>query len=72
MRMFWSELRDIAITKVNGSLRLRKLKVDALTVQRKGLAVFQCCHSSEVLNLNNSLSIKIRKKTYMDFLVPYI
>ena len=26
------------------------------------LAVFQCCHSSEVLNLNNSLNIKIKRK----------
>ena len=70
MRIFWSELRGSAVTKVKGSLRLRKLKVDALTVQRRELADFQCCRSSEVLNLNNSLNIKIRKK-FKDFLVPY-
>ena len=39
---------------------------------REQLAVSQCCHSSEVLNLNNSLNVKIRKKkNWKDFLVPY-
>ena len=62
MGIFWSELRGNAVTKAKGSLLLSKLKVDALTVKRRGIAVFQCCRSSEVLNLNNSLNIKIKKK----------
>ena len=38
---------------------------------REGLAVFQCSRSSEILNLYNSLNIKIRIKSCKDFLVPY-
>ena len=34
--IFWSERRDNAVKKAKGSLGLRKLKVDALTVQRRG------------------------------------
>ena len=37
---------------------------------KEGLAVIQCCCSSEVLNLNISLNIKIRKKSCKNFLVP--
>ena len=34
---------------------------------REGLAVFQCWRSSEILNLNNLLNIKIRKKVVWTF-----
>ena len=37
---------------------------------REELAVSQRCHSSEVLNLNNPLNIKIRKKLE-EFLILY-
>ena len=37
---------------------------------RVELPVFQCCHSSEVLNVTNLLNIKIRKESFKDFLVP--
>ena len=40
---------------------LRKLKVVVLTVQRRARRL-SMLRSSEVLNLNNSLNIKIRKK----------
>ena len=66
MGIFWSELRGNAVTKAKGSLWLRKLKVDGLTVKRRA-GIYQCCRSSEVLNLKNSLNIKIRKKVVKTF-----
>ena len=65
MLIFSSESRGNAVKKAK---RLRMVKVDVLTVQRE-LLVFQCCHSSEVSNLNTSLNIK--KKSCKEFLVPY-
>ena len=38
---------------------------------REGLDVIQYYRSSEVLNLNNFLNIKIRKKSWKEFLIPY-
>ena len=65
--IFWSELRGNAVTKAKGSSWLHKLKVVALTVRRRELAVFQCCRSPEDLNLNKSLNIKLRKKDIWTF-----
>ena len=52
MQIFWSELHGNAVKKAKGTLTLRKQEVP----------VFQCSRSSEVLILNNSLNIKLRKK----------
>ena len=46
-----------AVKKAKGTLTLRKLKVDVLTVQKRGPRL-SMLHSSEVLNLNNLLNIK--------------
>ena len=61
-----SEHHGNAVKKANGTLTLSKLKVDALTVQRIAL-VFPRCHTFEILNLNNSLNIKIRTKLVRTF-----
>ena len=61
MLIFWYEIRGNVVKKAKESLWLRKQKVDIFQ-SREELPVFQCCYSSEVLNLNNSLNIKIRKK----------
>ena len=63
MVILWSESRGNAVKKANGSLWLRKLKIDVLTVQRRAprLSV------SDILNVNNSLNIKIWKKKCKDF-----
>ena len=65
--IFRSVTRVSAVKYAMGSLWLLKLKVDVLTVQKTTRRRFQCCHSSEVLNLNNSLNIKIRTKVEIIF-----
>ena len=59
--IFFPESRGNTVENAKGSVWLRKPEVDVLPLQVE-LPVFQCCHSSEVLNLNNSLNIKIIKK----------
>ena len=60
MLIFRSESRSNTVEKAKGSVRLRKKHFDFLPLQSELLV--QCCHSSEFLNVNNSLNIKIRKK----------
>ena len=64
MLIFWSESLGNAVKKAKGSVWLHKQEVDVLH-SRVELLVYQCCHSSEVLNLNNSLNIKIIKKKFI-------
>ena len=66
MLILWFERRGNAAKKAKASLWLRKLKVVFLQ-SREELPVFKRCHSSAVLNLNNSLNIEIRKKNVRTF-----
>ena len=57
MLIFWPQSRSITVGKAK---------------PRVELPVFQCYRYSEVLNVNNYLNIKIRKRCRpKDFLVPY-